>query len=504
MNKFLTLDDLYNYYSSTSKRSRHFSAKDADANIVVQVPGTIAFEESDNSTEGLTPVHLQACHIDKNLNGSNISKENMEKALPSFANRPILGYIHSVNGQDEFYTHNMHIEDDEIVYDEVPVGIITESCNAHLEEDEDKGHTYVVVDGYLFDEYSSASEILKREKKCSVSVELSIREMSFDAKNKVLNLEDFYFSGVTVLGVTPDGDEVRPGMEGSNITLADFSAENNSLFEDDSKVISILEELKQKIDTLSEININSKKGGAENVPDEINMNEENVSVQESEAEEVTVAEEETIEEVTPDEEENIEEKYSKAFEISHEDIRCGLYTLLAPFEEADNEWYWITKVYDDYFVYEGCFDEEKIFNQKYVRNGDNIAFEGDRIHMNKELLTDNELVQLNEMRSNYSEIAEKLAKYEAEPEKLAVLNSEDYAQIKETEQYSELAKRDCYFNMDVNELTEKLDAILLDYAKNNKLDFAVNTETKPGFTPLSIEKPRQSKGKGRYGSTFSK
>lgn len=503
-NRFLTLDDLYDYYSSTSKRSRHFSAKDSNANIVVQVPGHITFENNDN-TEGLTPVRLQACHIGKNRNGSQISKEVMEKALPSFANRPILGYIHSVDGQDEFYSHNMHIENDELIYDEVPVGIIKESCNAHLEEDVDKGHTYVVVDGYLFDEYSSASDILKREEKCSVSVELSIREMSFNAKDKVLNLEDFFFSGVTILGKTPEGDEVRPGMEGSNITLADFSATKNSLFEDEPKIISILEELTQKIDALSEVNINSKKGGAEEM-DDVLTNEEVVLEEESETEEKLVVEEETVEEVTPEENnEDSEDKFSKVFELSHEDIRCGLYALLRSFEEEDNEWYFISNVYDDHFVYEGMFDESNIFDQKYEKDGDNVSFVGDRIHMNREYITDSELVILNEMRSNYEEMADKLAKYESEPEKIAVLNSADYAQIKDTEQYEELAKRENYFNLDIQDLSAKLDAILLDYAKNNKLEFAsTETEKVVGLTPLPIVKPKQSTGKGRYGTTFNK
>ena len=33
-------------------------------------------------------------------------------------------------------------------------------------------------------------------------------------------------------------------------------------------------------------------------------------------------------------------KFSKTFELSHEDIRSALYQLLMPYEEADNDWYW--------------------------------------------------------------------------------------------------------------------------------------------------------------------
>ena len=94
----------------------------------------------------------------------------MEKALPSFKNRPILGYIHEVDGQYEFYGHNMHLdENDNVVYDEIPVGIVPESCDARLEYDEEKDKTYCVINGYIYEEYTKAADIMRREKECAVS-----------------------------------------------------------------------------------------------------------------------------------------------------------------------------------------------------------------------------------------------------------------------------------------------------------------------------------------------
>ena len=81
-NRLLTLDDLYSYYSTNFKRKTHFSAKkNGGKPIVVQVNGSMIFEKSEDNTEGLMPVVLQSCHIGKNLNRSNITKENMEKAV---------------------------------------------------------------------------------------------------------------------------------------------------------------------------------------------------------------------------------------------------------------------------------------------------------------------------------------------------------------------------------------------------------------------------------------
>ena len=192
--KILTLDDLYTYFSNQGK-SMTFSAGNGEV-IVVGVKGKMNFKKSENDMEGLYPVVLQACHTNKNKNGSMITEKNMKKALPSFANRPILAYIHKVDEQDEFGWHAMHIEDDELVYDEVPVGIIPESNNATLEYSEEKDRYYVNINGYIFEEYSKAKDILERDGEAAVSVELGVRELSYDAKEKVLCIDDFYFEGV--------------------------------------------------------------------------------------------------------------------------------------------------------------------------------------------------------------------------------------------------------------------------------------------------------------------
>jgi len=207
--RLLSLENLYEFYVSQGK-SVKFNADDEHTNIIVQLPGVMKFESSDKDTEGLRPVVLQACHTGENKNHSYISDKSMKAALPSFSNRPILGYIHEVDGQPEFYTHCMHLdENDEIVYDEIPIGTIPESCNAHLKYDDEKDKTYCVVNGYIYEEYApKAIEILEREDECSCSVELSVRELSYNAKDKILQIDDYFYSGVTILGKTPEGEVV--------------------------------------------------------------------------------------------------------------------------------------------------------------------------------------------------------------------------------------------------------------------------------------------------------
>lgn len=536
--RLLTLDDLYSYYS-TMPTSSHFSSKDAESPVVVQVNGKLNFEEN-SDIDGLQPVTLQSCHIDKNINGSNIKKEVMEKALPSFKNRPILGYIHEVDGQYEFYGHNMHLDEDgEIVYDEIPVGVVPESCNARLEYDEEKERTYCVVDGYLFNEYTKATEILQREKECSVSVELCIREMSYNAKEKYLDIEDFYFSGVTILGRTDDGDVVNPGMAGSNIKLADFSTKNNSMFsqtEINEKLVDTLEKLN---DTLQSFNINSTERKEEVIVDKEKFEEEvTEEVEEvtevSTEEEVTETEEMSEETVDETPEESVEEEsegafeeeeteeateesvkevanepteYSKTFEvkfeISHDEVRYALYNLITQFEELDNEWYYIRSVYDTHFVMQG-WSAGDIYGCKYTKDGDSVALDGERYRLYEELLTESEKASLEEMRSNYSAIQTKLSKYEKaelDAQKDAIFADESYANFLNDEEFKQLiSNKDDY---SLEELKIKTEIAFAKCVKKSGAFAAKTVEAKQNGSRHTFTKANKEIKKKPYGNIFA-
>ncbi len=552
--RLLFIEDLYEFYSNNYKRSTHFDASKTGNPIVVQVHGKVNFEKTNKDTEGLLPVHLQACHTDLNINGSNINESVMTSALPSFSNRPILGYIHNVNGQDEFYSHNMHEDEDgNIVYDEVPVGIIPESCNAQLVYDEEKGKTYCEVDGYIFEEYSKAAEILQREGECSVSVELSIRKLSYNAKEKYLDIEDFFFSGVTILGKTPDGDTVMPGMEKSNIKLADFSEKNNSLF---IKYENQLIEFQARLEKLESTCANKEKikeGGNETnmfekllekygkTVKDITFEYEGMSDEELEQKFAEMFEEaETGIDGSSDEPSNDGEgddtadgaegsndgnddesdegegneqfeKLVRTYEISHEDTRYALYQLLEEYESADNEWYFINSVYDTYFTYEN-WSGDKIYGQPYTKDGDNVAFDGERYNLHRELLTDSEYAELQSMRSNYTalkEFKENVEKNELTAQKNELINSEKYAVIAEKNEsgkYTNEAFAKLVSEMDnysLAELETQIKVIHYDYIAEHS-NFSANADNKKKMTSVKVfaNPNTKSKPKKRYGNLF--
>ena len=229
--KYLNLDDLLLFCKNNN--FNHFNANEAGGPIIVQTPGR--FELNGDANTSLLPVKLYACHTNVNKNGSFISKSAMEAALPSFSNRPILGYIHQLeDGTWDFYSHNMEVVEDEneedgvrVEYLESPVGIIPENCNAHLEYDEENKLYRTCVNGLIFEEYTKAADIIRAKGISSVSVEIAINDMSYNAKDGYLSINDFYFMGVTILGRDDNGNVVEPGMAGSNITIGSFSVENN-------------------------------------------------------------------------------------------------------------------------------------------------------------------------------------------------------------------------------------------------------------------------------------
>jgi len=507
----------------------------------------------DKDKEGLTPFVAKAYHDHINLNKSEIKPEVLENTLPSAMLRPILAsiVIDEETGEKDFGSHDFVFEEDgdgneRIRYIEQPVGVIFGDNT--IEYDKEDGVNRAILHGYLYDGYcQDAVDIMNRRKTVDCSVELNIREMSFNTADKVLTLDDFYVSGLTLLNA-----KVNPGMKGSQVTIADFSKENNSMFSENEE---LLNEIKKLNENLSRFNINTSLEEGGNVVtkfeellnqygktvEDITFEYENLSDEELEAKFAEVfGEDDTDGEGTepepasegddgsdnsseegevlePEGEEDepkaegeadveqFEQKENivRTYEISHDDIRWGLYNLLSAYEDADNDWYYISAVYDTYFVYEN-WSGEKIYGQLYTKDGDNVAFDGDRYNLHRELLTDSEYAELNSMRSNYAAIVEQLKEYQVKEEtaqKDALFVSEDYSSISDKEEFKTLAENHTEFSVD--ELKSKLDAIILDYAKKGSLNFSAESEKKSvGMTRLPIQ--TNANKKSRYGSLFSK
>ena len=195
----------------------------------------------------------------------------------------------------------------------------------------------------------------------------------------------------------------------------------------------------------------------------------------------------------------------RIFTVSHEDIRYALYNLLDTVSMDDNDWYCITSVFDDYFVYES-WNGGKIFGQKYTKENDNVAFDGDRYELFREYITADEKAQLDDMRSNYSSIVEELNTYksaEIYADKMTVFEDEAYADYLETDEFKALMSDESVNQYSKEELAEKADATLGKLVKKNKTFSFASTETKKRVNRVAFNAEKQTEETYKpYGDLF--
>lgn len=541
----LTLQNLLEF--CIDNNLTHYDSHENEGRLlVVHVPAkfseeiTNTFDNAQSIPEGLMPVTLQACHIDLNRNGSFISETNMMTALPSFSNRPILGHIiQKDDGSYDFDSHNMEIVEDpwnkgeqRVNYIEKPIGIIPESCNAHLEYDEEKDKTYVIVNGYIFEDYGNgAADIIREKGGTKVSVELGIKKFSFNAEKKYLEIEDFIFMGVTALG-----EDVGEGMIGSNLQIADFSA--SATYE---KIL--LEALDNLNNILSNFQIKqeNKEGGSQSVklnelltkyektPEDITFDTQGLSDEElenkfkeifDEIKEDTPAEgpidepiEEPVEEpeeISPTETEAQKKKrkcsieingLSYNFAVSLNEKLFALENLVnATYSESDNAYYCI-QAYDNYVVMVDYWTG-KSYKQEYACADNSYSLTGDRVEVFARYVTADEDKALDNMRSKYSALEDKLSKYiekEEKSKKEQIFASEEFELIKDTEEFKAIVTE--AENYSSEDIQEKCDKLLLEYVKTCK-NFAADTPTKKLTTKRIGAK--KAKDYSPYGNLFSK
>lgn len=555
--KILTLDSLYQFFVEQNK-SMNFSSKESGNPIVVKTNGM--FETSEDDMPGMLKLKLKVCHTETNRNGSHISEENMTKAMPTLKYRPILAYIHTLeDGTEDFYAHNMEIVEDEdgedkLVYIERQVGCFTAE-NPWLEYDKDMDKTYVMAYAVIPEEYTSAADIIRRKNGTKVSCELVINELSYNAKEKYLELTDFIFGGCTLLGCDENGNEIGEGMLGARADITDFCHEE-PIFTYQEKMIDVLDKLNA---TLSNFNTNTQKEGgngmtkfeellakysvtAEDVLFEIDgLSDEELeakfaevfeggdngivaiegndtgdvvdgeggsgTVYSGEGEGVDVGGEvfETRKLYNMDNNGNV----TVSFEISHEDIRSALYNLIGIYEEEDNQWYWISNVYDDYFIFEN-WPGDKLYKQSYAVDGDNVSLSGDRQEMFKMILTESEKLAIEKMREDYSLLESQYNELKAfkdnydaaelEAQKEAIFAKEEYSILAENADF--VALKDSADQYSVDEIAVKVKSIFADHVISSGT-FSMKKEEPVINQGIQFNFAVEPEKEGPYGNLFS-
>lgn len=192
----------------------------------------------------------------------------------------------------------------------------------------------------------------------------------------------------------------------------------------------------------------------------------------------------------------------KTFAVSLVDKLNALSQLVNnTYSESDNTYYDVDAYDDEKYVIMHDYWNNKHFRQSYSVKKDVYSLKGDRVEVFAQYLTADQIAKLDSMKADYASITEKLAKYESEPEKMEILNSDDYVNIADTAEFVELKKEENHFDMSVEELKAEADRQLLEYAKGNKIEFSEDKKKTVGMKQFGQKKSGKT---GRYGRLFNK
>lgn len=188
------------------------------------------------------------------------------------------------------------------------------------------------------------------------------------------------------------------------------------------------------------------------------------------------------------------------YELSHDDVRCALYELLRAQSEDAYYYTWIMEVYDDKFMYQD-YETGRYYRQKYAKDGENVALDGEPVEVFNEWLTREERDALDALKAEYAELKSFKEQYDIttlKAEKDAVFESPEYEEIKDSEEFKTLiAEADKYT---VDELKVEADLI---FAASMKKKFNFETEKVTKQRSVSVNLNAKADKKKPYGRLFS-
>lgn len=165
---------------------------------------------------------LKIAYHGKNRNGTYISKEAFENALPSLANVPVV--THYLRKEDELGGHDMELitSDDGklyMVYVTEPVGVVPSSPNCWWEEVEESNgdvHEYLCVEVLLW-KRQEAYKLIKESGVVGQSMEITVND-GHDGDGMYC-IDSFIFTALCLLG-----DEHEPCFESASLNVFGLSS----------------------------------------------------------------------------------------------------------------------------------------------------------------------------------------------------------------------------------------------------------------------------------------
>ena len=379
-------------------------------------------KEYETSDFRFIDVCIDVMHTGANLNKTSFTKDTINKAVPSIANMPILGYV--VNELDDEekdfkgHEHELRITDTDIkyLYAGQAYGVIPESCNPRwIIKDDGTGteREYLRVDGLIWTKFGDPVDIFTRDVTKNHSVELTDMICGVKGDDGITPVSSFKFDGCCILSTTDP--KIQPAMTGSCVT-ANFSVDDIT-----SQIRERLYEyqsLQQNYSAQNENPSDEEKG--DTTP--MNENEKNTVVEENSVQEpevvATPAAEPTVtentapvEDETPAEENSapaaeptedgdnshVEENTAaveeptnaQEFSLTTEQLMGEIRTALEAYK-IPSDWdpdymitrYWMNDVQGDEVIVMDC-STYKLMGIPFSMNGDNVVLDMENMKRKK-------------------------------------------------------------------------------------------------------------------------
>lgn len=307
--------------------------------------------------------------LGKNNNGSYLSQETVEKAIPTLYNIPVIGHIFTDEDELRMGGHDKVLQKDEneryiLKSSCVPFGVVpSDSCVRFEEVEESDGtkNIYLVADIILWT--SRYPELLKtaynEEVLFGQSMEIDVLESrTFKDDPKYVEFLEFGFDALCLLGKSDDPSKnITPAFPSAAIKAYQFTADENfaELFSEFKKELTacygsssdnggIKRMTKERFtDILVEFNLTEESVGIE-FSEEMSEEELRNKLAEFNKDDGNGASGEASEGGEPKDDETQE------FSLTYETKMCQLRELVSKEARANNVYYWLCDA-DDGFVY---------------------------------------------------------------------------------------------------------------------------------------------------------
>lgn len=407
-----------------------------------------------------------------NRNNTHLSKEDVDRAINSIYNIPIVGeFIESEDDDTNFGGHGGQVVIDDngikFIHTTRPVGVVPESARVYWEvvkDEKDREREYLVVEGALvWNRYEEEVSTLKSAN-FGQSMEIEVMDGLFDDDEGIFHIKEFAFSAFCILGI--DGrknGKVEPAFEDSKIIT--YSQED---------MLSELKEMKAELKKYYASYSEQKEDSKVELDKEKNLEEETEKV-----EDVEDVEDEVVEADKEKEEDKSEDKQESETIQTLEEGKSG----------------------------QMITDEEEAEKQK--------GTSGDTGEAGADTLDDPQVIADANTDGDFAEVTElkeELAALKSELEELREFkrNADKESHEKEViELFNKLGlvEEDVnhldIYEFSIEELEEKGYAILGKKTAEGKVDFSLEKEDKKS-NKVDLSKASKDKRKDKYGGLFAK